>query len=289
MAIHITEAQARDDLVQSRIILPGVRIELCAFPEVVQETVLVTEREAVLSLGLSRLLAGSEGRIAAGRQRPFVRFGALSFRPAGVPMEMRVTGGAFHTLRCRFDAERIDAALGTAPLGEAALAACFDIRSAPIEEAMLRLAVEADQPQEDSAALAAGLVAALLVDLKRHLAQAQTRAQRERGGLTPRMLRRVLDRVDAEGPPPDIEALARLCGLSRFHFMRSFRATMGSSPGAFIRQARMTRAKALLAADERRPLADIALALGYSGASAFCTAFRQEVGQSPAAYRALMR
>lgn len=289
MAIHIIEAQARDDLVQSRITLPGVRIELCAFPEVVQETLLVTEREAVLSLGLSRLLAGSEGRIAAGRQRPFVRFGALSFRPAGIPMEMRVTGGAFHTLRCRFDGERVGAALGEAPLGEAALAACFDIRAAPIEDAMLRLAVEAEQPQADSAALAAGLVATLLVDLKRHLAQAQTRAQRERGGLTPRSLRRVLDRIDAEGPPADIETLARMCGLSRFHFMRSFRATMGASPGAFIRQTRMTRAKALLAADERRPLADIAQALGYSGASAFCTAFRQEVGQSPAAYRALMR
>lgn len=289
MAVHITEAQMRDDLVQSRITLPGARIELCAFPEVVQETILVTEQEAVLSLGLSRLLAGSEGRIAAGRQRPFVRFGALSFRPAGVPMEMRVTGGAFHTLRCRFDAERIDAALGVAQLGEAALAACFDIRSAPIEDAMLRLAVEADLLQDDSAALAEGLVTTLLIDLKRHLAQAQTRAQRERGGLTPRMLRRVLDRIAAQGPPPDIETLARLCGLSRFHFMRNFRATMGDSPGAFIRQARMIRAKAMLAADERRPLADIAQALGYSGASAFCTAFRRDVGQSPATYRALMR
>lgn len=289
MAIRITEAQKRDDLVQSRITVPGVQIELCAFPEVVEETVLAEERDAVLSLGLSRLLAGSEGRIAAGRQRPFVRFGALSFRPAGVPMEMRVTGGVFHTLRCRFDGERIEAALGPVPLGEAALAACFDICSAPIEDAMLRLAVEADQPQEDSPALAAGLVATLLVDLKRHLTQAQTRAQRERGGLTPRMLRRVLGRIDAAGPPPDIESLAQLCGLSRFHFMRSFRATMGSSPGAVVRQARMTRAKALLAADERRPLADIAHALGYSGASSFCTAFRQEVGQSPAAFRALMR
>ena len=289
MAIRITDAQRGDDLIQGCIAIPGALIELCAFPEVEPETVLVTEERAILSLGLSRLLSGSEGRVAGDQRAPFIRFGALGFRPAGVPMEMRVAGGAFQTLRCRFEAWRIAAVLGAEPLDEAALAACFDIRSQTIEEAMLRLAGEVDHPQEDSVALAEALVAALLIDLKRYLADAGARAQRRRGGLTPRMLRQVLARIDSAGPPPDVDALAQTCGLSRFHFIRCFRETMGVSPGTFVRQARMTRAKALLTADDRRPLAEIAAELGYSGAPAICAAFRQAVGRSPASYRTLMR
>lgn len=289
MAIRITDAQTREDLVQGRLSLPGVMVELCAFPEVLAETVLVIETQAILSLGLSRLLAGSEGRVARDRATSFVRFGALGFRPAGVPMEMRVAGGAFHTLRCRFDDWRIADAIGKQPMGEGALAACFDIRSHVMEDAMLRLAVEVEQSHTDRVALAEALVATLLIDFKRYLAQADTRAQRDRGGLTPRMLRLVLARIDMAGPPPDVNALAAICGLSRFHFMRCFRDSMGTSAGSFVRRTRMTRAKALLVADERRPLTDIAHELGYSGAPAFCAAFRQEVGRSPAAYRMLMR
>lgn len=289
MAIRILEAQQRPDLVQGCLNIPGVRIELCAFPEVAPETVLVTEEVSILSLGLSRLLSGSAGRVAGAQRMPYTRFGAIGFRPAGIPMEMRVSGGAFHTLRCRFEPWRIAAALGPQPLNEAMLAACFDIRSPTMEEAMLRLAAEIDNAREDSAALADSLVTTLLIDLKRYLTDAGARAHRRRGGLTPRMLRQVLSRIDDAGPPPEVDELANACGLSRFHFIRCFREMMGESPGAFIRQARMTRAKALLTADEHRPLADIASELGYSGAPAFCTAFRQAVGRTPASYRMLMR
>lgn len=289
MAIHIVDAQRSKDLVQGHIALPGVLIELCAFPEVEAETVVVTEMQAILSLGLSRLLDGSEGRLAGNERSPFIRFGALGFRPAGTPMEMRVSGGSFHTLRCRFEDWRIEPALGAEPLGQAALAACFDIRSQAMEDAMLRLASEAEQPQADSASLAEALVATLLIDLRRYLTGAELRAHRRKGGLTPRMLRRVLERIDAPGPPPDVDMLATSCGLSRYHFMRCFRDMMGIGPGAFTRQARMRRAKALLGGNERRPLADIARDLGYSGAPAFCAAFRQQVGRSPSAYRALIR
>ncbi len=289
MAIPIIEAQKRSDLIRGSIHIPGVRIEICAFPEVTPDTVLVKEEFSILSLGLSRLLSGSAGRIAGDQRMPYMRFGALGFRPAGIPMEMRVAGGAFHTLRCRFEDWRIAEALGPDLPSEAALAACFDIRSQSMEEAMLRLAAEIDHKRDDSAELAEALVRVLLIDLKRYLRDAEARAHRRRGGLTPRMLRQVLERIDEFGAPPEIDELAAICGLSRFHFIRSFRDMMGLSPGSFIRQARMTRAKALLTADERRPLAEIAAELGYSGAASFCAAFRQVVGRTPSAYRILMR
>ena len=287
-AMPIREAQRLPDLVTGRIALPGVSIELCAFPEVRAETLLVTEEEAMLSLGLSRLLGGSEGRIAGDRRTPFARFGALGFRPAGVPMEMRIDGGAFHTIRCRFTPGMLAERLGPEPLNEAQLAACFDIRVPAIEDAMLRLAAEVDHPGPDSAALAGGLIAVILVDLRRYLADARHRADRSKGGLPPRLLRRALALIDRDGPPPAVDDLAAACGLSRFHFMRCFRQTVGVSPGAFIREARIARAKALLAADGR-PLADLARELGYAGLPAFSAAFRKATGRSPGAYRAFMR
>ena len=94
--------------------------------------------------------------------------------------------------------------------------------------------------------------------------------------------------IDRDGAPPAVDDLAAACGLSRFHFMRCFRQTVGVSPGAFIREARIARAKALLAADGR-PLADLARELGYAGLPAFSAAFRKATGRSPGAYRAFMR
>lgn len=287
-AIPIREAQRLPDLVTGRIAVPGATIELCAFPEVQPETLLVTEEESLLSLGLSRLLAGSEGRIAGDRRTPFARFGALGFRPAGIPMEMRIDGGAFHTIRCRFAPELLAERLGAEALNDAQLAACFDIRVPAIEDAMLRLASEVDHPGPDSEALASALVSVILIDLRRYLADVRQHAERNRGGLPPRLLRRALALIDRPGAPPAIEELAVACGLSRFHFMRCFRETVGTSPGAFIREARTARAKALLAAD-KRPLAELARELGYSGLPAFSAAFRKATGRSPGAYRAFMR
>ncbi|MDD3798829.1 MAG: AraC family transcriptional regulator [Novosphingobium sp.] len=284
----IRDAQRMPGLVTGRIVLPGVTVELCVFPEVEPQMLAVTEEETMLSLGLSRLLAGSEGRIASDRRTPFVRFGALGLRLAGIPMEMRVAGGAFHTVRCRFEADVLESRLAPRPLTDAQLAACFDIRVQTIEDAMLRLAAEVEHPGPDSAALTAALVEVILLDLRRYLDDARHRAERNRGGLPPRLVRRVLERIDEPGAAPTIGELAAVCSLSRFHFMRCFRETMGMSPGAFIRQARIARAKALLATD-KRPLADLARELGYCGLPAFSAAFRKATGRSPGAYRALLR
>ena len=286
--LSIRDAQRLPDLVTGRIALPGIMVELCAFPEVLPETMIVTEDEALLSLGLSRLLSGSEGRVAGNRRVPFVRFGALGLRPAGVPMEMRIDGGAFHTIRLRFAPDALTRQLGIARLTDEQLAACFDIRVPAIEDAMLRLASEVDHPGPDSPALAAALVSVILIDLQRYLGDAQQRAQPSKGGLPPRLMRRALALIDRPGAPPSIEELATACGLSRFHFMRCFRQTAGISPGAFIGQARITRAKALLTAD-KRPLAELARELGYAGLPAFSAAFRKATGRSPGAYRAIMR
>lgn len=285
--IPIREAQHLPGLVIGQITLPTASVELCAFPEVLRETITVIEEEPVLSLGLSPLLGQSEARMAGDRRIPFGRFGALGFRPAGIPMEMRIEGGAFHTVRCRFSPDSVARALGH-QLDEAQLAACFDIRSPALEDAMLRLAGEVDRPAFDSPALATALVSTILIDLARYLSDAGQLAHRRKGGLPPRVLRQVLARIDQPGTPPTIADLAQCCGLSRFHFMRCFKQSTGLSAGEYIAQQRITRAKALLMADTV-PLTAIALELGYAGLPAFSAAFRKATGRSPGTWRTFMR
>jgi AraC family transcriptional regulator len=285
--VPIGEAQADPRLVRASLLLPGVAIELCDFPEVVPETITVVAETSILTLGLSPLLNESEGRFGSTSSR-FARFGSLSFRPAGVPSELRFGGGAFETIRCRFDPALLPPALQAHALSAGQLAACFDIGVQSLEDAMLRLAEEVSRPRTDSHALASTLVETMRLDLARYLSAAQRLATRRSGGLTPRHMRHVLQRIEQPGCPPSIDELAQLCGLSRFHFMRTFRAGTGQSVGAFLQRARMTRAKAMLAQGDWT-LADIATALGFSSAAAFSTAFRRVVGRPPGAFRANLK
>lgn len=287
-AISIQQARQSADVVRRSLRVDGAVIELCAFPEVREETVRMMEPQSVLMLGLSRLLTGSEGRIAGDPRRPFARMGALALRPARVPMEFHVAQGAFDTLRIRFDDARIAPALAGISFDDATLSACFDMHVPSIEEAMLRLAAEVEHPAPDSAKVAEAIVTLLLLDLGRFLQEATRRAARRRGGLSARALRLALAMIDAPGAAPSLDAMAERCGLSRDHFIRCFHQSTGVSPGAAIRRRRIERAKAMLAEDHGS-IEDIARALGYAGAPSFSAAFRRETGRPPGAWRALMR
>jgi AraC-like DNA-binding protein len=289
MPVLLSQARDNPDVVRRTCSLDGAVVELCAFPEVRAETLLIAEPETVLMLGLSQLLPGSEGRIAGDPRRRFVRFGALALRPAGVPLEMHFGEGAFETLRIRFADRRIAPALAGAALDDALLAACLDLHAPAVEDAMLRLAAELEHPAADLPAVAEALVTLIVLDLARHLRDAARRAGRRTGGLAPRALRQALAMMDDPGDPPSVEAMAARCGLSRAHFIRCFTQSTGMSPGAAFRRRRVERAKALLVADHGRGLDAIARALGYAGAPSFSAAFRRETGRSPGAWRALMR
>lgn len=287
-AISIRQARKSADIVRRSLALDGAVVEICAYPEVREERVQMVEPQSVLMLGLSRLLTGSEGRKAGDPRRPFARMGALALRPAGVPMEFHVAQGAFDTIRIRFDDARIAPTLAGINFDDTTLSACFDMHAPTIEEAMLRLAAEVENPGEDSADVTEALVRLILLDLRRFLAQAAERAGRRRGGLSARALRVALAMIDASGPAPSIDAMAQRCGISRDHFIRCFHHSTGISPGTAIRRRRIDRAKAMLTEDQGS-IEEIARALGYAGAPSFTAAFRRETGRPPGAWRALMR
>ncbi len=263
--------------------------ELCSFPQIERQRAYVVESETILALALSRVLKGSAVRLASDTRGPTAIMGGLTFRPAGIPMEYTIPEGSFHTVRLRFTDSRIAPLLAGRQMNSLFMAACYDIRSAPIEDAMLRIAKELQRPRADSRNMANALLNLLLVELARYLDDATRHMRRRRGGLSPRSLRTamtMIERVDA--PPPSIDDLAEACRLSRHHFIRSFTETTGIGPGTAIRRRQLDRAKIMLLTGDHS-IYEVARAIGYSGAPAFSAAFRRETGRSPAAWRSQMR
>lgn len=100
-----------------------------------------------------------------------------------------------------------------------------------------------------------------------------------------------IDRAVAEiyqrfGERLTVAELARSARYSRFHFAREFRRATGVPPGRFLTAVRIQEAKRLLLAT---PLSirEIAHRVGYASPGSFSTAFKSNVGYSPAAYRAV--
>ena len=84
-----------------------------------------------------------------------------------------------------------------------------------------------------------------------------------------------------------IEDLSRLCGVSRYHFMRSFRATFGIPPHAYLNQVRLNAARRELAAG--RSVSAAAAEAGFYDQSALTKMFKRSFGITPGEYGRLAR
>lgn len=100
-------------------------------------------------------------------------------------------------------------------------------------------------------------------------------------------LARVLAHVEANlAGDLRVEALARVAGLSRAHFVRRFAGEVGVPPSTHVFARRMDRVERLLTASEMK-VGEIAGATGFADANYLAKAFRRHRGMSPIAFRAL--
>ncbi len=74
--------------------------------------------------------------------------------------------------------------------------------------------------------------------------------------------------------PLTLGSVAQLAGMSRFHFCRQFKRTMGHSFHAFVLRKRIERGKELLR-DETRQIGEVALEVGFRDATHFGRVFRK--------------
>ena len=84
--------------------------------------------------------------------------------------------------------------------------------------------------------------------------------------------------------PPSLSELAEAVGVSHVKLNRIFRQAFGSTVFAFLRQQKLELAAVMLA-DDRTSITDIAYAAGFCSSSHFATCFFKRFGMQPNIYR----
>lgn len=248
------------------------------------------EADHIIALQRQRRQIFSSGRFAAlGADPDYHDIGRLLLVPADTPLEIRAEGGETLAVRCCFTQTAFVRATGRETLVTAEdLVGCLDIKSPIITQILARLADEVEAPGFASAVLAESFGTALMIELARYIHDIQPRPAVQRGGLSRRTHRQIIEYVESVGGTPSLSDLSHLTGLSRRHLTRAFRQTTGQTIHSYIDQVRFKHASSLLA-DSNYLIKDIAFKLGFTCSSSFSVAFRRQAGESPYAFRKRMR
>lgn len=95
----------------------------------------------------------------------------------------------------------------------------------------------------------------------------------------------VISRIQlAPGMNMSVTKCAQLCNMSKVHFSRVFKQTVGMPPMKFMLKLRIDRARELLEFTDK-PIAEIAEASGFQDQSYFARTFKQLTGMSPTQFR----
>ena len=98
-------------------------------------------------------------------------------------------------------------------------------------------------------------------------------------------LRRARDHADRHfAEPLDVEQLAAVAAISKWHFHRLFAATYGCTPAAYLSRRRVERAQDLLRS-ANLTVTEVCHAVGFTSLGSFSSRFRDVVGESPRDYQ----
>jgi AraC family transcriptional regulator len=155
-----------------------------------------------------------------------------------------------------------------------------------IHRVAMHIASEAAHSDVGSPILIESLTCQLSVHILRRHAQVRFREQSPDDGLSAPQIRAVQDFIRSSlHESISLDDLARCVALSRYHFARRFRRTMGTTPHEFVLGQRISRAQLLLRRT-RVSLREVAAQCGFSDQSHMTRVFQQKLGTTPGRYRA---
>jgi AraC family transcriptional regulator len=107
----------------------------------------------------------------------------------------------------------------------------------------------------------------------------------KRGELSRWLAKRALAYIEEHlGSKIEVARIAEHVSLSKSHFSRAFKLSMGSSPMAYVSMRRVERAK-LMITSTGQTLTEIALGCGFADQSHLNRCFRRLIGVSPGKWR----
>jgi AraC family transcriptional regulator len=200
--------------------------------------------------------------------------GMLIVRPAGEPHSDRFTGRGGRCLNVELSPHWLERVRGYTRAFDDSAA----FRDASLLLAGRRLRDELSQDDEVSPLAVESIVLSMVVDA--------VRGTRRAPGAPPRWLLMTRDLLHADVAARwTLDALAAQAGVHPAHLASSFRRHFGRGVATYLRQLRVESAcRALVESD--MPLAEIAIASGFSDQSHFGRTFKQLMRVTPAQYRA---
>ncbi len=222
----------------------------------------------------------------------FLTPGDIAIIPAGMPSRWRWRDSRGHeTLHIYLEPNFVKRTAMSCSLnhGELAIEPQIAVRDEQLSHMAMSLLYELKAENVVGRLYADSVASVLAIQLVRRYSCLKDVGIRK-GGMAPHKLRRALEFISENLQRQHgiaLDVVAREVGMSRYHFSRVFKESMGLSPINYIVRQRIERAKKLLAETDL-PIADIALQAGFSGQSHFTTFFRKLVGLTPRSFRRQM-
>lgn len=227
--------------------------------------------------------AGVTRKLGDTEARRMMAPGALFILPGGVDVGLKLDH-ALESLHVYVRKEVLDRVAADMELPVAELVPRIGVRDPLIEQLALCVSEQLERRETDSGRhmdYVAQLLAARL--LRKHSAQSQPQA-----ASTPRRvedaIRRVIEHMEANFCEPlSVQRLERISGLGSRRFSAEFRRVTCMSPHRYLMTLRVERAKRML--QQREPIAEIAVACGFSHQEHLTNVFRRFTSVTPGAYR----
>ena len=89
---------------------------------------------------------------------------------------------------------------------------------------------------------------------------------------------------DWEDEPLSVSEVAQNSGLTRFHFIRLFKAIFGETPHQYRSRLQIEKAKHLLILNDLS-ITNVCMAVGFSSLGSFSTLFSRRVGMPPSEFQ----
>lgn len=208
----------------------------------------------------------------------------LTFVPAGLDYrEWHDPRGQSRLIFIYIDPEIVSSLLGAAEAISFAPKMFFE--SATLRDTTTKVVASLEGGLGEGPRYLEALGSVLVHELNRLTRGVGARRSPARGGLAGWQERAVAtyieENLDQTIPVAKLAGLAR---LSEFYFCRAFKRSFGLPPHRYHVMRRIEQAKVMLA-NAKPSVTEIGLAVGFSEASSFTTAFRKATGQTPSAYR----
>lgn len=212
-------------------------------------------------------------------QRFIARPGTFCICPAGVPVDyLQAHGSAISILHLYIGADQTRAPADWPYAG--------GLPDPLIAEIGTAIAEEIQDETAGGDLLLDALRDTLIARIERRLRGKPTQTESDGNrGLDSHRLARVLSFLEQsiEASPSLADIAAEAC-LSRYHFLREFKAAIGKTPHQYLRTLRLAKARALLS-HEAANIDVIAHQLQFSNVANFTRAFKRETGLNPGAFR----